>query len=387
MKILITSDNHLGFKERDPILSNDSFDTFEEILITANIRDVDIILQGGDLYHDNRPSRSCISKSIALFKKYCTGNKAMKFKCSGKLNYDDPNLNISIPVLSIHGNHDDPSGIFTTSPMHILESTNLVNYLGKIPSIEQIDLHPIIFEMDNQRIAIYALGHVKDRRLYKLFVDSKINFIKPKENCFSILMVHQNRREYTPKDYLPYEFLPNWFDLVIYGHEHESVIVKYNSFILLQSGSTVRTSLSEKEVFDKFIYLLDTKEGKLERIELKSTRKLFIGSLENVEFEEEVVDKINNMLKYSKDNVKSKFYEEDGFKNIFNQKMFNIEDSLIKNEEIKSEYPSNNNCNETILINENNKRFKNSLVDRLNDLQNKILLPMVRLKVSLKNIY
>lgn len=28
------------------------------------------------------------------------------------VNYDDPNLNISIPVYSIHGNHDDPSGKF-----------------------------------------------------------------------------------------------------------------------------------------------------------------------------------------------------------------------------------------------------------------------------------
>lgn len=26
------------------------------------------------------------------------------------VNYEDPNLNISMPVFSIHGNHDDPSG-------------------------------------------------------------------------------------------------------------------------------------------------------------------------------------------------------------------------------------------------------------------------------------
>jgi len=26
------------------------------------------------------------------------------------VNYEDPNLNISIPVFSIHGNHDDPQG-------------------------------------------------------------------------------------------------------------------------------------------------------------------------------------------------------------------------------------------------------------------------------------
>ena len=27
------------------------------------------------------------------------------------VNYEDPNYNISIPVFSIHGNHDDPCGV------------------------------------------------------------------------------------------------------------------------------------------------------------------------------------------------------------------------------------------------------------------------------------
>ena len=34
-KILITSDNHLGFEENDPIRKDDSFNTFEEILQLA----------------------------------------------------------------------------------------------------------------------------------------------------------------------------------------------------------------------------------------------------------------------------------------------------------------------------------------------------------------
>ena len=27
------------------------------------------------------------------------------------VNYEDPNYNVSIPVFSIHGNHDDPAGV------------------------------------------------------------------------------------------------------------------------------------------------------------------------------------------------------------------------------------------------------------------------------------
>lgn len=27
------------------------------------------------------------------------------------VNFEDPNINISIPIFSIHGNHDDPTGV------------------------------------------------------------------------------------------------------------------------------------------------------------------------------------------------------------------------------------------------------------------------------------
>lgn len=27
------------------------------------------------------------------------------------VNYEDPDINVSVPVFSIHGNHDDPSGV------------------------------------------------------------------------------------------------------------------------------------------------------------------------------------------------------------------------------------------------------------------------------------
>jgi hypothetical protein len=36
IKVLITSDLHLGYAENDPIRGSDSFNTFEEILAKAN---------------------------------------------------------------------------------------------------------------------------------------------------------------------------------------------------------------------------------------------------------------------------------------------------------------------------------------------------------------
>ena len=62
-----------------------------------------------------------VNSTIELLRKYTMGDKpcqieflsdqSMNFKHSKfpYVNYEDPNLNISYPVFSIHGNHDDPS--------------------------------------------------------------------------------------------------------------------------------------------------------------------------------------------------------------------------------------------------------------------------------------
>jgi double-strand break repair protein MRE11 len=47
------------------------------------------------------------------------------------VNFEDENLNVSIPVFSIHGNHDDISGTGRLSSMDLLSSTGYVNYFGK----------------------------------------------------------------------------------------------------------------------------------------------------------------------------------------------------------------------------------------------------------------
>ena len=41
IRILIASDMHLGYAEKDPIRGDDSFNTFEEIFIKANEHQVE----------------------------------------------------------------------------------------------------------------------------------------------------------------------------------------------------------------------------------------------------------------------------------------------------------------------------------------------------------
>ncbi len=35
------------------------------------------------------------------------------------VNYEDPDINVAIPVFSIHGNHDDPTGVCLS---HVIEA-------------------------------------------------------------------------------------------------------------------------------------------------------------------------------------------------------------------------------------------------------------------------
>ena len=59
LKILLATDNHVGYLENDPIRGNDSFITFEEIFKIAKEREVDFVLLGGDLFHEVRCGCCC----------------------------------------------------------------------------------------------------------------------------------------------------------------------------------------------------------------------------------------------------------------------------------------------------------------------------------------
>ena len=51
------------------------------------------------------------------------------------VNYEDPNYNISIPVFSIHGNHDDPAGVrYLTLKVHILCKKKIIMWMNHFTS-------------------------------------------------------------------------------------------------------------------------------------------------------------------------------------------------------------------------------------------------------------
>jgi len=71
MRILIFTDSHLGFKERDPIRGEDSFASFEEGLKQAKLRNCDFVLHAGDMFHENKPSRQTMHSAMKIFRENC----------------------------------------------------------------------------------------------------------------------------------------------------------------------------------------------------------------------------------------------------------------------------------------------------------------------------
>lgn len=298
MKLLITSDNHLGFKETDPIRSEDSFNTFTEIMKVAKQENVDLILQSGDLFDENRPSRNTYNKTLKILKEYCLGDTKPDFTALPPLNCQSPKHEVSLPILSIHGNHDDPSGFNSVSPLDVLHSSGLINYFGKVESVDEIEVNPILITGD-KKIAIFGIGHIKDRRIQKTFTTKKVVYNRPVgDDWFNILMVHQNR---TPREdgYLSEDLIDPFFDLVVYGHEHESIKINHKNFNVIQCGSTVRTSLCEGESMNKYVYVLDLNDKVfIRRIRLATIRPLVIENIkvQNTNPEQQINNKIEELL-------------------------------------------------------------------------------------------
>ena len=69
-----------GVWEKDEIRKDDSFIAFEEVLMKATELDVDYVLLGGDLFHENKPSRTTLVKAIEIIKKHCLGDRAVGFQ-------------------------------------------------------------------------------------------------------------------------------------------------------------------------------------------------------------------------------------------------------------------------------------------------------------------
>ncbi|CAH0721370.1 unnamed protein product, partial [Brenthis ino] len=387
IRVLIASDIHLGYLENDAVRGEDSFIAFEEVLSLAVEYDVDMVLLGGDLFDHAKPSPSCMFKCTQIIRKYCFGEKPISIEIvsdqlknfSRGVNYEDPNLNVSYPIVSIHGNHDDPVGQGSVSSLDILSITGLVNYFGKWTDYTHVRISPILIQKGETKLSLYGLSHLKDQRLARLFAEKKVemDLVEDGNDWFNILVLHQNRADRGPNNYISENVLPTFLDLVIWGHEHDSQVFatkdikrENESFLVIQPGSTVATSLASGEALPKHCVMLQLhkKEYIITPIPLKTVRPFVFKTIvlseenlgnegvnENEKVQNFLKEKVEEAIKEAENlhsgNVRqpllpliriSVFYEHDGqdfnrirFGQNFNGQVANPNDVLIMKREKK----------------------------------------------------
>ncbi|PBP20731.1 DNA repair protein [Diplocarpon rosae] len=286
IRILIATDSHVGYEERDPVRKDDSWKSFDEVLRLAKEQ------EASDLFHDNKPSRKSMYQVMRSLRQNCLGDKPVELEFLGDgsdvfhgafnhINYEDPDINVSIPVFSIHGNHDDPTGDGHLCSLDLLQVSGLLNYFGRTPESDKIDIKPILLQKGKTKLALYGMSNVRDERLYRTFKDRNVTFFQPdiqSKEWFHLMAVHQNHHAHTETSYLPENKLPDFLDMIVWGHEHECLIDPiYNNemgFYVMQPGSSIATSLCPGEAVSKHVAILEVTgtDFKVEKHRIKSVR-------------------------------------------------------------------------------------------------------------------
>ncbi|KAL7512292.1 hypothetical protein ACHAXN_012756 [Cyclotella atomus] len=343
LRILLSTDNHLGYLERDPIRGNDSFAAFEEVLHLARSHHVDLVLLSGDVFHENKPTRRTMHRTMEIMRRYCMGGESVGFQIvsdqgeclrsvvTGRANYEDEFYSVDLPIFAIHGNHDDPTrdgGTEMLSALDLLSVSNLINYFGRQDQVDDVNISPVLLQKGHTKVALYGMGSMRDERLNRMWQSKSVRFLKPddetvdrgddeeeegeRSNWFNIFTLHQNRDlGRGSKNCVHESMIPEWMDLVVWGHEHECLITPSESLVgtfrITQPGSSVATSLTMGEARRKQVGILDIRgqQFRLKPVPLGSVRSFALGDASLNEWvdsgaldreDPKVEEKMTNML-------------------------------------------------------------------------------------------
>ena len=142
MRILHTSDWHIGRHFHNVSLLEDQAVVLDQIIAIAEDRQVDVILVAGDLYDRSVPPASAVALLDDIFHRICN--------------------DLKIPVILIPGNHDGPERLSFGSRQMAGSGLNIIGSLGDIA-------RPITVEDEHGKIAFYSIPYVEPATVRNVF--------------------------------------------------------------------------------------------------------------------------------------------------------------------------------------------------------------------------
>ncbi len=178
---------------------------------------------------------------------------------------------MGIPIIAIHGTHE----------RRTKELLNPVQALEKAGFLVYLHCNGVIFEKDNERVAVHGMSGVPDQYAESVLANWNPS---PAHGCFNIFVLHQSITEFLYAQHtLDLKKLPRGFDLYIDGHIHEARESAYDGKPFLLTGSLAPTQIREESEKTKGFWIVKTsdKDARIEWVELKHQRRVYLRSFEN----------------------------------------------------------------------------------------------------------
>lgn len=302
MKILHTSDWHLG-KNLENVSRMDEQEKFiEDFVDIVEKNHIDMVIIAGDIYdHSNPPARA----------------EEMFYKAIKKISKNGKRL-----VLIIAGNHDNPNRLVAANPLAYEQGILLVSHpktivqTGKCGEYKVVDAGEgyIEVEVKNERAVIITIPYPSEKRLneviYKNIEDEERQKAyterlgelfgelskKYREDTINIAVSHlyviggeesDSERNIQLGGSLAVHIkdLPLKADYIALGHLHRPQEVKSTQSKIVYAGSPLQYSKSEIG-YSKCCYVLDMRAGEkpnVEKVLFKNYKPIEVWKCKNIE--------------------------------------------------------------------------------------------------------
>ena len=284
MKILHTSDWHLGKRLEGYSRIEEQRIFIDELVEIADSKEVDIVVVAGDIFDVPSPSARAETLYYEALKRLSSGGKR--------------------PVVVIAGNHDNPQKIVAAEPLARehgiitfgvpLEEKNIGKY-GEFQVVESYR-GAVVIDLDGEKIFINALPYPSEKTLNEIWVEDEEKGLTYSKRIGEILQsTHANNKNNLKNIIVSHLFAlgaesdgterqielggslafnlgdaPK-ADYIALGHIHKPM--KFSKYNAAYCGSNIEYRVSEAR-FDKKVLIKDLDSGELEEVPLTNSKPI-----------------------------------------------------------------------------------------------------------------